>query len=677
MTRYFTRGGVRTGSSGTTQNSINDASGLNIAFADTGVVTILGTCEGTIQPGVVTRIPVSKQQEWLKSGPLYEACKIVRTPTKEDRTVVEGARDVYVVRVNTAQRGTLDLENGSAADLINLYSKGYGLVASDIKVKVEAGSQGALGKKVTVTKPGYTDEVGDDLGFLPAFIVRHKGTSSVVRATLTITSSGLSTQVDTGSGLGADLSIDFASIKTLSQLVAEINRDSDYEAIAVANNPETFLCTDLDYVTAAEILYEDMDDVTFTDASITTGIGEVTSASGTTPNVQAGVVQLVGSEYMYLSTVTINAGTPPDDDLVAVRGYLDSTASAHAAVDNTYAFYPIGKTCKEVLDWVNSTSQLLTAEFDTSRDVGSPANITDTLLGKTDAALAWEGQSRTGAGQEWDLAVKALREHETNFILDLSGDLTVQQTYARRHMDWRWSNNKFGEWWGSIGSTSSRATKAQHKTRLKAVNHNRIGITAFNAWRPNDAGVSTELDAWSSAAQIVGILAGSVFGTDPVKKKLLVDDYSIDSSFDMWDDENEMVGAGGQILRKENGEWIFRRVLMSYTNGDNLKDIDPVYIHAMGWAQRDLNTYLDLVINGNPQQVNNAARIKSLGRTRREQQAGLNNSPLVGSSITPAHSNHAAVLNGQEWEYSDDVTFKTSNLSGNINTTVNVFQDNA
>lgn len=677
MTRYFTRGGVRTGESGTTQNSIRDASGLNIAFDDTGVVTILGTCEGSIQPGVATRIPASKQKELLGSGPLYEACKIVRTPTKEDRTVVEGAREVYALRVNTAQRGKLTLENGSGGDLIDLYSVGYGLIASDIKAQVDSGGQGALGKKLTITKPGYDDEIGDNLGYLPAFILRHKGTGGVIRAQVTITSTGLTTQTDTGSGLAADLDLSFTNYSTLAQLVAEINRDAEYEAIAVANNPESFLCTDLDYVTAGEILYENTDDVTFSDATTTSGICEV-EATSRTQDLQAGTVLLVGGEYMYLSTVTINGGVAPDDDLVAVRGYLDSTPSAHAAVDDTYAFLPIGKVCKEAIDWVNSTSQLLTAEFNTSRDSGAPANLVATLLSRaTSASLAWEGQARTGTGQEWDLATKSLRGHETNFILDLSGDKTVQQTYGRRHMDWRWKNNKFGEWWGSIGTTASRATKAQYKTRLKDVNHNRIGITAFNLKRPNDAGVSTELDAWSSAALIVGILAGSVFGTDPVKKKLLVDDIMIDSSFDMWDDVNELVGAGGQIIRKENGEWIFRRVLMSYTNGDNLKDIDPVYIHAMGWAQRDLNTYLDIVINGNPQQVNNAARIKSLGRTRREQQEDLNNSPLVGSAITLAHSNHQAELNGQQWEYSDDVTFKTSNLSGNINTTVNPFQDNA
>lgn len=672
MVRFFSRAGKKTGEPGVTQDKIQSAGGPAFGFDDTAVVTIVGQCEGTIQPQIPTRISAREAKTLLGSGPAYEASRFAREPSYEDRDIISGASEVWVVRANSAQQGIADLENGSAQDLINMASRAYGLYASDIKYKVETGTSLALGKKVTFEKPGLTDEVGDDLGFEPAFIIRHKGTGGVIRCTMDINATTFSTQVDTGSGLGADLSLSFTNYKTLSQLVTEINKNTAYEAILVTNQPETFLCTDLDYVTGAEILYEDMDAVSFASATTTSGAGTPTSLNATTPDVQAGVVQLVGSEYMYLSAV--GGGS-----LTAVRGYLDSTAAIHTAVDDTIAFYPAGKVCKEVKDWIQDFSLLMTAEFDASRATGVPANVTTaTALTRTTPANPWEGTLTTVSGGDWDLAYQSLRSHDTNFIVDTSGDSTVQTSYLKAHMDWRWENNYNGFALCSVGTTSSRATKAEYKTRLKAINHARIGVTCQNIKRPDDTNVtSTEYDAWSYAAIIAGIMAGATFGTDPARKAIYCDDILTDDSIRLYDDANELVAAGGIFARYDDGQWRTVRCLTSWTNDDTHWKIEPTVVHSMSWSMRDLNRYLDAIFTGAAQEPNGASVIKSTARSRLENQVSLPNSPLVGSAVTPPYDNLEVALQGNEWDLSFDATYKGSLLSGRVSTTVTEFSDAA
>lgn len=687
MARFFVRAGQKTGEPGVSQDKIQNAGGPAIGFDDTGRVTVVGQCEGTIKPHTPTRVSAAQAKALLGAGDAYDALRFAYEPSFEDREIISGASEVWVVRANSAQQGLATLKNGSSQDLIDLTSRAYGLYASDISYKVENGTKGALGKKVTISKPGLSDEVGDDLGFLPAFIVRHKGTvngtasGSVIRCTMDISASGLSTETTiTGPTTAADLNLSFTNFKYLSQLIAEINRDPDYEAIAVTNQPESFLCSELDLVTDAEILYEGVDDITFA-ATGTAGTCELRSANGTTPDTQAGVVVKVEDEYLYLATVTANGGAAPDDDLVAVRGYLDTNAAAHTTVDVDYAFYPVGAVCREVRDWIKSFSALLTAEFDASRATGVPANVTTAAAGalsKTTPADPWEGTLTTAADGDWDKAYKSLRGHDTEFIVDTSGDSTVQTNYLKTHMDWRWENNYNGFALCSVGDTTTRATKSAYKTRLKALNHARIGVTAQNVKRLNgDKTLSTEYDAWSYAAIIAGMMAGSTFGTDPARKAIYCDEILTDSSINLYDDANELVAAGGIFARYDDGQWRTVRALTSWTNDDTHWKIEPTVVHSMSWSMRDLNRYLHQIFTGASQEPNGASVIRSTARSRLERQVNLPNAPLVGSQATPPYANLAATLQGNEWDLSFDATYKGSLLSGRVSTTVTEFSDAA
>ncbi|MEA3224958.1 MAG: hypothetical protein U9Q07_03340, partial [Planctomycetota bacterium] len=311
MARLVTVAGVPTGIPNVYQNKIDLEGGSKPGVLESGVVCLIGPCEGAIQPKVpyFFRSP-NNLKEFLGEGELYDAARFAFKPSREDPQQVRGASKVIAVRANPAVQGSLDLESAGLDDLINLTSVIYGIKANQISAAMAAGTLGGPSKKITVAKMGENDEVGDNLGFLPAFIIRYTGDGDP--ATMTITRTALTTALTGPTDGSANLNISFATYNTITKLVAYINAQTGYEAVAVTNKPDSYLCQNLDFVTAVDIKT-----ISGTVTTVDDSTENVTTASGLV-GLGAGDVLRVGAsdyEYMYVKT----AGTPN----TAIRGYQD------------------------------------------------------------------------------------------------------------------------------------------------------------------------------------------------------------------------------------------------------------------------------------------------------------------------------------------------------------------
>jgi hypothetical protein len=95
--------------------------------------------------------------------------KALFQPSKQTDRVPKGASKVIHVRVNPADRASLELENADGPVAV-AYDQEYGLVGNDTTIKIENGTN--VGRKVTVVRDGET-EVVDDAGSLDALLLKY------------------------------------------------------------------------------------------------------------------------------------------------------------------------------------------------------------------------------------------------------------------------------------------------------------------------------------------------------------------------------------------------------------------------------------------------------------------------------------------------------------------------
>lgn len=126
-----------------------DATGLiTTSLAPGGIVGMIGTAYGG-EPGSVYRFTSSAlAEETFKSGKLLDAMKAAW---------LNGANDIYAIRIGAAARSTITLTDSTSGEAIILESKDYGSWTNSISVKIETGS--SLGYKLSIRYIDSTNKV--------------------------------------------------------------------------------------------------------------------------------------------------------------------------------------------------------------------------------------------------------------------------------------------------------------------------------------------------------------------------------------------------------------------------------------------------------------------------------------------------------------------------------------
>ena len=620
MARQVQVGGITTGIPGVRQNSIQRVNGSEPGVLESGVVAILGTCEGTIQPNTVTEYRgganATLKRELVK-GDLYDAARFAFDPSRNDRQEVRGASKVLAIRVNAATQATLDLEDGSSNDLINMTTRAYGAAANGVAATVAAGTSGAYGKKLTVSRWGYNDEVKDDLGFLPVIAVRYKGAGT--DATMTISRTTFSTTI-TGAA-SENLSLAFSTYDTVQKLADYVNGFKNgagtqvYEMVIVTPKPSEYLCENLDFATAENILTE-------TSASVVIALGATDFTSGGPTGLDEGdIVKLTKAgqtdEYLYTTSI---AG--PN---VLIRGYMDTVDQTWDATGGATAgvtFRGITGVNQGIIEWCNGFSQHVTAARDVAYAVGTPATI-----GQTYFTGGGEGAS---GSTEWQAALDTLRDWRVNFVVLTSTDATIH-ALLDAHMDWRWDVLGSSEAIAHIGAATLE-TKSQLKARAKALQSPNIALWFQDCKRSNDVGTSTQYAPWAMAAMAAGMQAGMPFGESLHYKTFNATEFIQNSTIDLIDDGEDFVSYGLSFGRYYDNEYRCVRCLTTWTQNDDHEKIEVNVRNSLAWVLYKIRDRVKFFHAGKAARRGNALAVKS----------------TIRSTLEDVRDNDGAIVEGSE-----------------------------
>ena len=659
MARKIAVAGTVTGIPNVYQDRIELEGGAKPGVLESGVVCLVGLCEGTIQP----KVPhVFRSSLHLKSllggGDLYDACRFAFDPSREEPGEVRGAQKVIAVRVNPAAQGFLTLNSPTKAPLVDLSSVAYGAKANQISVLVEDGSLGGSSKKLIIRQFGENDEVGDNLGFFPVFLMRYTGNASA--ATLSIDRNRLTTLL-TGAADGSQpLNIEFSVLNTVAKLVNYINAQSGYEAVAITNKANSYLCQDLDYVNKLNIKTAvgtiSMADDVSEDLTIASGLSGL--AVGDVLRVEASG----NSEYLYVNTVGAKNK--------AIRGYLDSIPVKHVAA-TAQVFYAVSGVNQAVIEWISTYSSRLYATRNASNNIGTIHTLRQTFLSG--------GSEGTTANSDWQKALDAVRSWKYNFIVLTSPEL-APQGYLKTHLAHKWG--LLGqEAIGHIGMPKD-ATKAQIKTRAKALQSANLYLWFADCNREDDTGVDANYPPWALAAMASGIQAGSAIGTPLTWKSLNVTSIGYNPQINLDDDAEDFIDYGVCIARYDGNEYRIIRALSTWSNSDPQHLISPNNRSALAWTVYKVREWVRLRHIGKKALSGNALSIKTtvmdaLDECRDKDEAIVEGSKRVGGRIVrlPAYSDVVVLQNGNVAE----VSYKCIPVDGTdfviVKTTVAPYQD--
>ena len=622
MARQVQVGGITTGIPGVRQNSIQRVNGSEPGILESGVVAILGTCEGTIQPDTVMEyrggVNATLKAELVK-GDLYDAARMAFDPSRNDKQEVRGASKVLAIRVNAATQATLDLEDGAGNDLLNMTTRAYGVAANGVAATVAAGASGAYGKKLTISRWGFNDEEKDDLGFLPVIAVRYKGAASGP-ATMTITDTTFATTI-TGSSPGGseDLNLSFSTYDTVQKLADYVNGYKGnggaqvYEMVIVTPKPTEYLCENLDFVTGADIL-------TKVSASVEIAKSATNWTSGAPAGLTAGeIVKLTKAgqtdEYLYATTPT-----------ALIRGYMDTVDQLWNAVTTSTAgvtFRGITGVNQAIIEWCNGFSQHVTAARATGATTGTP----DTT-GQTYMSGGAEGASTS---TEWQAALDTLRDHRVNFIVLTSTDAAIH-ALLKTHMDWRWGVDGSSEALAHVGAATLE-TKSQLKARAKALQSPNIALWGQDCKRGNDVGTSTQYAPWAMAAMAAGMQAGMGFGEGLHYKTFNVTELIQNSAIDLITDGEDFVEYGVSFARFYDGENRCVRCLTTWSQNDDHEKIEVNVRNSLAWVLYKIRDRVKFFHAGKAARRGNALAVKSTIRTALEDCRDSDGAIVEGSEL--------------------------------------------
>lgn len=549
MSRVVEIGAVRTGIPGSYLEKLTVVQSGQLSDLSNGIVAVVGECEGVLQPGVVHVFRSDAAlKELLGDGPAYHSMRAIFNPVPEAEDI-RGASRVLFVRPNPATQGEKTVVNSSSQAVLEGLSIAYGKQASLLSREITTATKGGFGVKAIVGEIGQSDEVGDDLGFEPTAVIRYKGSGIV--ATMTITPEKLSTVVDAS----ADLDLPFSTYKTLADLAAVINKNSDYEMVLVTPKATSFLCSKLDYVSAVSIKSKS--------GSLTLTNAETDTFTGSVSGLANEEVLKIGNEYLFVK----DAATKK-----AIRGFLDSPASSHSSV-TADTFVGLSATNQAVIDW-SQRSQRLRFTRASGGNVGRPSTSLN-----PEAMLTGAGEGTT-TSDYWANALKALERLYYRTIHVATSDAAVHKQLST-HLSEKWGK-LFQPATAHVGA-SSNESKSEIKTRLKNLPSKNISLWYQHVGWFDENGLPGDYDPVLHAAVVCGIQAGTEAG-EPLNDKILPFTH-ISAGFEQDTDTfEEMIEVGASQSSYDGRNYSIMRALTTWVADDELANIDPAVRSAISWT---------------------------------------------------------------------------------------------
>jgi hypothetical protein len=288
-----------------TMSSVDDSAMASQSSGVGNYAAFIGSSTGG-EPN--TQLTFSSQAEalaTLRSGPLLTAIQKAFDPSDD----TGGPSTVYAVRVNPALQSSTTLLDAAGNDVIDIVSTDYGLWTSQIRIKVETGTNTGLAVTTQYVDDYYTeDDIARD-----AFDVQYTG--SEASATITVTGTSIILQAPSGTTVAT---VDLATYSTYSQVVDYINTVTGFSA-SISNDADEDDSAEngLDYVTNVDVMTEAVTITANLQAVVDwlngTGEGYITatraSGAGAAPTTTSFVYLSGGSEGVTTTTEWSSAFT--------------------------------------------------------------------------------------------------------------------------------------------------------------------------------------------------------------------------------------------------------------------------------------------------------------------------------------------------------------------------------
>ncbi len=172
----------------------------------TGVVALLGTCEGGVPASQVShgreflKLSGSTDLGRLRSGDIKEAAHLAFSPSPDPQ--IAGASSVIVAKANPATQSTARLPN-SAGPALQLTSRDYGAHTAGIRAEVLAGTLG--GRRYDLSFEGQA-ETFDNVGSVQIATLQYSASAGWDTMTASVQPSGIKCEATrTELGRGAEL----------------------------------------------------------------------------------------------------------------------------------------------------------------------------------------------------------------------------------------------------------------------------------------------------------------------------------------------------------------------------------------------------------------------------------------------------------------------------------------
>jgi hypothetical protein len=220
-----------------------DSSALNsVQLGSANKVVIMGEMTGLLAPKVLKQIDSTLANALL--APSNEearlAAQLVFNPSKG----MPGASEVYLLPVNPSTPAGANLGTS-----LRLDSYIYGLLANQVKYKVEAGT--TVGKKLTIAFQDTT-EIHDDIS-KSSFSIQYTGAGSACAMTITPTAAGHILSTTCTGATPDNLAIDLNVYTTIQAIIDAIAATGKYTVTAITKSPKADQGMQLDGVTAQDI----------------------------------------------------------------------------------------------------------------------------------------------------------------------------------------------------------------------------------------------------------------------------------------------------------------------------------------------------------------------------------------------------------------------------------------
>lgn len=238
--------------------SFTDAERLATAgLAGAGVVGIVGEAEGGAGYDsdvihLITRANAQAAKELFRSGPIFDAIALAFSPAN-DPAVPGGANAVLAAQVKKTVQSNLTMVDG-AQDLIKLTSTLYGTPANllsltVVSVVVGAGTGRTFALQFDTADPIVSETIAvQDSGSDQDVNFKIQYTGDGTTGVMVLTDTALTTTLTGQTDGSVNLSLDFATYKTIQSLVDFVNVQTGYTATAIRSDADVFLMENVDHV---------------------------------------------------------------------------------------------------------------------------------------------------------------------------------------------------------------------------------------------------------------------------------------------------------------------------------------------------------------------------------------------------------------------------------------------